>query len=109
MTGFQESDPTVEGRRVEAFQMATSGARVGKASSFRVARDPPGVHRVLPNLRPITDFIGHKQGESSCVGVVSQGVGFGTWQREESVSRSCRLPHGGGPPQVLSIATRRSD
>jgi hypothetical protein len=39
MTGFQESDPTVEGWRVEAFQMATSGARVRKPSSFRVARD----------------------------------------------------------------------
>jgi hypothetical protein len=42
MTGFQESDPGVEGRRFEAFQMAISGARVGKASSFRVARDTDG-------------------------------------------------------------------
>jgi hypothetical protein len=43
MTGFQESDPGVEGWRVEAFQTATSGARVGKASSLGVARDPSGV------------------------------------------------------------------
>src|ERR1039457_3047721 len=45
MTGFQESDPTVEGRRVEAFQMATSGARVRKPSSFRVARYPDTASR----------------------------------------------------------------
>ena len=41
MTGFQESDPGVEGRRFEAFQMATSGAWVGKGSSFRVGSNDP--------------------------------------------------------------------
>jgi tetrahydrodipicolinate N-succinyltransferase len=34
MTGFQESDPGVEGRRVEGFQRAIAGARVGKGSSL---------------------------------------------------------------------------
>lgn len=59
-----QSDPRELRARVHAGCPVWTRLELAKGAqgSFWMLRIPAGVHRLLPNLRPITDHIGHEEG-----------------------------------------------